>query len=218
MKGLFVKDIALMKNNKRLLGIIFFTIIFLMITGVNSSFLMGYVQFICCTLTMGTISYDEYENGLPFLFILPISRKEYVQEKYFLGFFTGGMGFVLSAVAATIIQWVKTPQMDIFQWLLLCGCFLIFLAIFLALMIPIQIKYGSDKGKIVFLGTFLILIALFYLATRIFEKFSFDFGGVKQFLAGISDWQFLTIGLVLVVAILMVSYFFSIHIIEKKEF
>ena len=43
MKGLFVKDIALMKNNKRLLGIIFFTIIFLMITGVNSSFLMGYV-------------------------------------------------------------------------------------------------------------------------------------------------------------------------------
>ena len=151
MKGLFVKDIALMKNNKRLLGIIFFTIIFLMITGVNSSFLMGYVPFICCTLTMGTISYDEYENGLPFLFILPISRKEYVQEKYFLGFFTGGMGFVLSAVAATIIQWVKTPQMDIFQWLLLCGCFLIFLAIFLALMIPIQIKYGSDKGKIVFL-------------------------------------------------------------------
>lgn len=89
MKGLFVKDIALMKNNKRLLGIIFFTIIFLMITGVNSSFLMGYVPFICCTLTMGTISYDEYENGLPFLFILPISRKEYVQEKYFLGFFTG---------------------------------------------------------------------------------------------------------------------------------
>lgn len=218
MKGLFVKDIALMKNNKRLLGIIFFTIIFLMITGVNSSFLMGYVPFICCTLTMGTISYDEYENGLPFLFILPISRKEYVQEKYFLGFFTEGMGFVLSAVAATIIQWVKTPQMDIFQWLLLCGCFLIFLAIFLALMIPIQIKYGSDKGKIVFLGTFLILIALFYLATRIFEKFSFDFGGVKQFLAGISDWQFLTIGLVLAVAILMVSYFFSIHIIEKKEF
>ena len=64
MKGLFVKDIALMKNNKRLLGIIFFTIIFLMITGVNSSFLMGYVPFICCTLTMGTISYDEYENGL----------------------------------------------------------------------------------------------------------------------------------------------------------
>ena len=141
-----------------------------------------------------------------------------MQEKYFLGFFTGGMGFVLSAVAATIIQWVKTPQMDIFQWLLLCGCFLIFLAIFLALMIPIQIKYGSDKGKIVFLGTFLILIALFYLATRIFEKFSFDFGGVKQLLAGISDWQFLTIGLVLAVAILIVSYFFSIHIIEKKEF
>lgn len=218
MKGLFVKDIALMKNNKRLLSIIFFTIIFLMITGVNGSFLMGYVPFICCTLTMGTISYDEYENGLPFLLTLPISRKEYVKEKYFLGLFTGGIGFVLSAIAATVIQWIKTPQMDIFQWILLCGCFLIFLAIFLALMIPIQIKYGSDKGKIVFLGTFLILIALSYLSTKILKKFSFDFDGVKQFLAGISDWQFFIAGMVLAVAVLSISYFISVHIMEKKEF
>lgn len=218
MKGLFVKDIALMKNNKRLLSIIFFTIIFLMITGVNGGFLMGYVPFICCTLTMGTISYDEYENGLPFLLTLPISRKEYVKEKYFLGLFTGGIGFVLSAIAATVIQWIKTPQMDIFQWILLCGCFLIFLAIFLALMIPIQIKYGSDKGKIVFLGTFLILIALSYLSTKILKKFSFDFDGVKQFLAGISDWQFFIAGMVLAVAVLSISYFISVHIMEKKEF
>ena len=112
-----------MKNNKRILSIIFFTVIFLMITGINSSFLMGYIPFICCTLTMGTISYDEYENGLPFLLTLPISRKEYVKEKYFLGFFTGGIGFLLSAAAATILQWIKTPEMDIFQWLLFSDIF-----------------------------------------------------------------------------------------------
>ena len=74
MKGLFIKDIALMKHNKRLLMIIFLTVLFLLMSGMNSSFLMGYMPFICCILTMGTISYDEYENGLPFLFTLPVSR------------------------------------------------------------------------------------------------------------------------------------------------
>lgn len=218
MKGLFVKDIALIKHNKRLLGIIFLTVLFLLITGMNSSFLMGYVPFICCVLTMGTISYDEYENGLPFLFTLPIFRKEYVKEKFFLGLFTGGAGFLVSAATATIMQWIETPEMDIMQWFLFCGCFLIFLAIFLALMVPIQIKYGSDKGKIVFLGSILILIALCYLVTKIFEKFSFDFGGIKEFLSGISEWQFWVAGLVLAVVVLVVSYFISVRIMEKKEF
>lgn len=218
MKGLFVKDIALIKHNKRLLGILFFTVLFLIMTGMNSSFLMGYVPFICCSLTMGTISYDEYENGLPFLMTLPVSRREYAKEKFLLGFFMGGMGFLISSAVATILQWIKTPEMDIFQWLLFCGCFLIFLAIFLALMIPIQIKYGSDKGKIIFIGIFLIIVAFCYLAVRIAEKFPFDFGGIKQFLAGFSDWQLLAVGFVLAAVVLGISYSVSVHIMEKKEF
>lgn len=218
MKGLFIKDIALMKHNKRLLMIIFLTVLFLLMSGMNSSFLMGYMPFICCILTMGTISYDEYENGLPFLFTLPVSRKEYVKEKFLLGFLTGGAGFLVSSVVTTVMQWVKTPEMEFLQWFLFCGCFLIFLAIFLGLMIPIQLKYGSDKGKIVFLGTFLILIALFYLITNISEKFSLDLGGVKQFLTGISDGQFFVGGILLAVVVLGISYYVSICIMEKKEF
>ena len=153
---------------------------------------------------MGTISYDEYENGLPFLFTLPVSRKEYVKEKFLLGFLTGGAGFLVSSVVTTVMQWVKTPEMEFLQWFLFCGCFLIFLAIFLGLMIPIQLKYGSDKGKIVFLGTFLILIALFYLITNISEKLSLDLGGVKQFLTGISDGQFFVGGILLAVVVLYI--------------
>ncbi len=85
-------------------------------------------------------------------------------------------------------------------------------------MIPIQIKYGSDKGKLVFLGTFLIIIALCYFAVRIAKKFSFDFGRLKQFFVGLSDWQFLAAGFVLAVVILGIFYVVSVRIMEKKEF
>ena len=32
-----------------------------------------------------TISYDEFDNGLAFLMTLPVTRKQYVAEKYLLG-------------------------------------------------------------------------------------------------------------------------------------
>jgi len=57
---------------------------------------------------------------------LPVSRKEYVKEKFLLGFLTGGAGFLVSSVVTTVMQWVKTPEMEFLQWFLFCGCFLYF--------------------------------------------------------------------------------------------
>ena len=42
---------------------------------------VGYVTFIFTLFTVSTISYDEYDNGYPFLFTLPITRRQYVNRK-----------------------------------------------------------------------------------------------------------------------------------------
>ena len=47
---------------------------------------VGYVTFIFTLFTVSTISYDEYDNGYPFLFTLPITRRQYVNEKYVVCF------------------------------------------------------------------------------------------------------------------------------------
>ena len=79
MKGLLIKDLKLMKNNGKNLLLVFLIIGTMM--GIMTKELyaaVGYVTFIFTLFTVSTISYDEYDNGYPFLFTLPITRRQYV--------------------------------------------------------------------------------------------------------------------------------------------
>ena len=83
MKGLLIKDLKLMKNNGKNLLLVFLIIGTMM--GIMTKELyaaVGYVTFIFTLFTVSTISYDEYDNGYPFLFTLPITRRQYVNEKF----------------------------------------------------------------------------------------------------------------------------------------
>ena len=48
----------------------------------DGGFLIGYLTMISAILSIGTISYDEFDNGYPFLLTLPVTRKSYVMAKY----------------------------------------------------------------------------------------------------------------------------------------
>ena len=83
MKGLLIKDIHLMKNQGKVL-IIMCVLMAIMFGTMNGNIYgaAAYVTFILTLFTVSTISYDEYDNGYLFLFTLPITRKQYINEKY----------------------------------------------------------------------------------------------------------------------------------------
>ena len=60
----------------------------------TDTFILGYFPFLMIVLLIGTLSCDEADNGLPFLFTLPIDRKLYIREKY------------LFCVAGTVVSFV----------------------------------------------------------------------------------------------------------------
>lgn len=86
MKGLLLKDIGLLKNMKVMIAIYF--ILGAIFSFTNTQFILGtcYVATFSGMLGIGTLSYDEYDNGNAYLLTLPITRKEYVLEKYILTF------------------------------------------------------------------------------------------------------------------------------------
>ena len=49
------------------------------------SFAIGYFTIVTAIFAITTISYDEFDYGLAFLMTLPVTRKQYVAEKYLLG-------------------------------------------------------------------------------------------------------------------------------------
>ena len=85
MKGLFVKDLKLMMSQKNFLLLILAIVIGMMIFTDDVIFPLGFLSFTVSLFTVGTISYDDFDNGNAFLFTLPITRNHYVSEKYFLG-------------------------------------------------------------------------------------------------------------------------------------
>lgn len=84
MKGLLIKDLYYVFQRKQTLLI--FLIVSLILGFTNEgSFLVGYMTLLGTIISLSTISYDNADNGMPFLMTLPISRKEYALSKYVFG-------------------------------------------------------------------------------------------------------------------------------------
>lgn len=217
MKGLLVKDFRLMKGQKNFLVLLFIMIAFVFISGMDASFFMGYLPFLLMIVAMSTITYDEFDNGMAFLMVLPISRKLYVQEKYLFGGVLGFTGLASAFVLFLISEINKGSSMTFTQYVLLFLCFLAFVILFLCLMIPIQLKFGSEKGRIVLFIIFFGIIGMVYLVSKITDKIPAQvievFRGIQKLPFGIL--AALAVGIYILA--LFISLKISLGIMEKKE-
>lgn len=69
--------------------IILIALIFLC-SGQPAQIIVGYCTMFGMLFTVNTISYDEFDHGYLFLFTLPVTRKDYVLEKYVFMMLCGG--------------------------------------------------------------------------------------------------------------------------------
>ena len=213
MKGLFIKDLRLMKNQRNFLVTIVLMFLILVITGVDASFFMGYVPFLLLIVSMTTITYDELENGLAFLMVLPVSRKEYVLEKYLLGGLFGIGGLAVTVIIFIITEEIAKTSMTWVSYLLITTGFLAFVILFLSLMIPIQLKFGSEKGRLVL---FAIFFGMVYVADKVI-KVNVTATALYQNLLQLPLEILLTATFVLFAVFVLISIKISLGIMKKKE-
>lgn len=143
MRGLLIKDYRLLWNQRRTLGIMMLIWAIVVFTNTNPAFAVSYLIFSCSILAINTVSYDQHENGIIFLFSLPISRKQYVQEKYLL--------FLINLMAAVLIS-------ALFIWIPgniegIAMMFLIGMAVLvISVMMPVSLIFGAEKGRLVIIA------------------------------------------------------------------
>ena len=125
MKGLFIKDLRLIKNQRIFLISLALMFLVLIVTGVDASFFMGYVPFLLLIVTMSTITYDEQDNSMGFLMALPVSRQTYVLEKYLLSASFGVGGFAVTFVIFLITEKAEGSSMTPGDYLLVFMGFLV---------------------------------------------------------------------------------------------
>lgn len=217
MKGLLIKDIKLMKGQKNFFFMIAVIGMVMIMFIEDPSFIIGYMTFLGGTFAMSTISYDEFDNGNAFLFTLPITRKSYVKEKYEFGLLAGG-GFWILATALVLAAGKIKDLMPVKDILMTAFLTLPVLFLILSVMIPFQLKFGGEKGRIAIIGAVGLLFVLVFAVVKIAEMFHVDLNSAFNNLPTMSMGMLIAVVLGISVIILLVSIRISIAIMNRKEF
>lgn len=217
MVGLMVKDLRLLFGQKRFfLAVVLLSVVFVL-SGQEPMFVVSYSTMLCAFFTISTINYDEFNHGFSFLFTLPISRRGYVLEKYLYGLVVGGVAWLATTVLGAGYNYVKDCSFAMSEWLGASVVTLLVLGVFLCVMIPVQLKFGVEKGRT---ALFMIMIIIFGGAALITK-----IDGVAPALQEKLQWlqQMDAAVVILMVAfvfalVAIASITISIRIVEKKQF
>lgn len=220
MKGLLIKDYKIILHNKKMFIILLVVQLLALQNYDGYSFLIGYNTMIFVLIVLNTISMDEYYKSSPFLMTMPVKRETYVTEKYALMLGFSFLGAMLTTTLCILLH------REMIQVLLLEGITIyIILALFQLLMLPIQLKFGGEKGRIVLIG---LLACITVIATSLNNILPNAFGMqgtignlVRNILTGFfslpAGTMVLVVLLVFVVSFI-VSYCISLQVMRKKEF
>lgn len=210
MRGLMQKDLCLLLQRSRAM-IIMIALGVLMGISTEGSFVIGYLTMICAILTVGTISYDEFDNGYPFLMTLPITKKTYVIGKYLFCLLGGLIGWVIS-VAIFLCCILGKGNAITASDLLETVAFLPVLGLITAVLLPLQLKYGAEKSRLALATVVGVVWVLGYFLMKNLPTMR-----MPAFLSRLGDGTILVLLLVLCLGALVVSFLISLRVMEKKE-
>lgn len=217
MRGFLQKDIELLKQSRSFIGIVAVMTIF-MVCVKNESFIIIYLGMMGGFLAMSTISYDEADHGMGFLMTLPASRKTYAIEKYILGY---GVSFVLllaGVVVSSLADMFRGVVMEPGEWLLTLETGILIVALFMVVLVPVQLKFGADNGRIVMAAVFMSCFGLIYLMIKIAESFGVDAEQVLRNMLAFRTSVIMLATAIFLIAASCISCRISIHIMERKEY
>ena len=217
MKGLLIKDFKLMLMQKNFFIIIIVVACLISISSQDPIFMIGFITLILSLFTVSTISYDEFDNGYPFLLTLPFSRKTYVLEKYVYGLILGTGAWIVSVMICSLMLIVqgKPVSSD-----MLIGAFVI-LPMFLvieSLMIPVHLRFGGEKGRYALIACVGVLVVIGFVVMKIVEIFHIDVLPLILAIDALGPVMFMVILLMIGFLIMLVSLKVSLSIMNKKEF
>lgn len=216
MAGLLVKDFGLMRLQKSSILIIIVMSIVMAFSANNDFFLIGFIIFIIPQLAVTTVSYDEHENGNAFLFTLPVSRSLYVREKYFLGALLCIASLVFADALCLVINLFRGVAL---RELLIASLPMAMLRLIVfAIMLPVQLKFGAERSRMVLIIIWAATIVLPFSAAKLFGLEDLEVSDLSSMLPSLQIGTMLLAMAVFTAICVLLSMRISMSIMKKKEF
>lgn len=218
MTGLLIKDWKLFKNQGRYFLVLLIIALAILFAGSKnySPFVCSYFTWMAAYFTLSTISYDEYDNGMSFLMTLPVSRRIYVKEKYAMCILlTGCAWLIFTGIDMLFFNFTSTSE-EMLEMLATQPVLLSVTFIFISVSLPLFLKYGPEKGRIMAFGIFCVLA----LAIIILAKMDIGINEMKMLDALSVRQPFIITGICAAacLGIIGISYMVAVKLMEYREF
>ncbi|MCR4990195.1 MAG: ABC-2 transporter permease [Lachnospiraceae bacterium] len=221
MKGLIIKDFRMLGQQKNLF-VIYLVMAIVLGFSMDGTFLVTYFPMIGFFLVLSTISLDNFDNGMAFLMTLPTSGKLYALEKYVIGSVIAIGTWAFATVLQFGMFFIKKEAFVTSEVLSMDLAIIPILLLAIAIMIPIDIKFGTEKGRLVMFVIAGIFFMIFLGGKSILNCIKEQKGvDIQAMVKGIEAAPFATIiaGALLIVSLLLVgSVMLTIRIMEKREY
>ena len=117
----------------------------------EGTFIVSYLPAVAIIMMIGTMSYDELDNGYQFLLTLPVNTKMYVIEKYIFCVAGAFMSWILAVVLYFFVGVLHGNKINIVSDIPMLFQFFIAMAVLVFIVLPMQIKFGVEKSRVVIL-------------------------------------------------------------------
>lgn len=220
MKGLLIKDFQLAKTQGKMLLIVALVIgVFMEIAGMSEGFVTGYITIIMSVFAATSISYDEYEHCFSFLLVLPVSRKEYVNEKYVFSGILIFSAWLVGLTVGSVFRIIRGEPVLSVEWLAGCFSYITVAVVFLSLMLPLRLKFEGEKGRVVLPIAIAAMGILIYGGVKLANLAGIDVTGSSiKVLNQMGAAGIMAMLVIIPVVAAVISWICSRHILEKKEF
>lgn len=206
MKGLILKDLLNLKSTFKTLGIMIFFFACIFIPQGNG-FIFGIIILMFAMMVVTTISYDDLAKWDAYAITMPVTRKEIVISKYLIMVILNTLGAVLALIVGFVGTMIMGNGFSMEMLAIVAVTYLI-AYLFGSMIIPLIYKFGTEKARLMLILCALIPTALILLV----EQMKVPLPSPDK------PWTYLILLIGLTITGLMLSFFISLKIYEKKEF
>ena len=210
MKGFMKKDLAMIKSNFKLIGILIVVYAIMGLMGkMDISFIL---PFMSVMIMISSFSYDNYNKWDAYSISLLNGRKNSVKSKYITTILMVIITAIITIILSFVISYINTKTIN-YEEILISMLGTVFgTLLVLTFMYPIIYKFGVEKARI---GIFLLVFGIVIIGSLLFNYL--DLSNIIKSLSFLENYLVI---ILIIVTIIMVylSYKISEKIFSKKEF
>ena len=205
MKGLFYKDVLMLTRSFR--AYLAMTLFFIILATIrpDNSFWAVYGTFFFVTLVSSLMAVDEQSRWLSYCDILPLKRRDIINERYLLSLILTAVLVVLFLILSLIFRHADMPTV-----LVTAGMMVALSLLAISVSMPINVKFGTAKGQMVRMTVIIVMVAC--------GMFIINYAGpITAILLQVKASILLFSAAAVIVLIFALSWLLSIRIYEKKN-